>query len=154
MISRIFIFIIVFILFENVYAKHDGNNLKIEEKHPDDKVQQEQTTKIEITNDTTETAVKIKDEPKNGKRIINLKEISEKLDNLTSLVEENQGQIRSLSCWAKFVKNVKNIENKIYWISNSSSVHNYKLEGGWTFGNYNRRSVILTIFRCNKRIPN
>ena len=76
-----------------------------------DKVQQEQTTKIAITNDTTETEVKMKDEQKNGKS--NLKEINEKLDNLTSLVEENQGQIRLLSCWAN---PVKNIENKIFWI--------------------------------------
>ena len=109
MISRIFIFLIVFTLFQNVYAKHD----------------------------TTEMEVKMKGEQKNSKR--NSEEINEKLDNLTSLVEENQNQIRLLSCWAN---PVKYIENKIYWISNSSFDHNYTLKGGWTFGNYNRRTVI------------
>ena len=106
MISRIFIFLIVFIFFENLYAKHDGNNLKIKEKN-------------------------------------SLEEMNKKIDNLTSILEENQNQIRSLSCWAN---PVRNIENKIYWISHSSIVHKYTLEGGWTFGNYNRRTVILTIF--------
>ena len=126
-------------------------NLKMEEKNHTEEVQ-EQTTKIEITNDTMEMAVEIKDESKNGKR-------NEKPDNLTSLVEENQSQIKLLSCWTN---PVRHIENKIYWIEHSSSVHNYNLEGGWTFGNYNRRTVILTIylslfkkvFRCNIRIPN
>ena len=66
MISRIFIFLIVFTLFQNVYAKHD----------------------------TTEMEVKMKGEQKNSKR--NSEEINEKLDNLTSLVEENQNQIRLL----------------------------------------------------------
>ena len=94
MISRFFIFLIVFILFENVY----GKNLK-KEKNP-------------------------------------LEEMNKKLETLTSTLQENQ-------CWTNI--RLRYIENKIYWIEDSSSVHNYTLGGGWTFGNYNRRSVILTI---------
>ena len=89
-----FIFLIVFILFENVY----GKNLK-KEKNP-------------------------------------LEEMNKKLETLTSTLQENQ-------CWTNI--RLRYIENKIYWIEDSSSVHNYTLGGGWTFGNYNRRSVILTI---------
>ena len=139
MISQICIFIIVFSPFgNNVYAKNAAN-LETEKQNPDEvQDHQEQTTQIEIIDDATE--VKIKDDEQENGNKNETSIISEKLDRLTSLVEENQSQIKLLFC---STNPVKNIENKIYWIQRSSSILNYTLEG-WTFGNY--RTVILTIF--------
>ena len=54
-----------------------------------------------------------------------MQEINEKLDHLTN-------QTTLLSCWAK-----SSIEDKIFWKESSNFIHNYTLDGGWTFGNYN-----------------
>ena len=115
MISRFFIFLIVFILFENVYGKKDKFVSK--------------TLKLGLRNGRKNFG-QLKKE-KNP-----LEEMNKKLETLTSTLQENQ-------CWTNI--RLRYIENKIYWIEDSSSVHNYTLGGGWTFGNYNRRSVILTI---------
>ena len=61
----------------------------------------------------------------NKSKEINLQEINEKLDHLTN-------QTTLLSCWAK-----SSIEDKIFWKESSNFIHNYTLDGGWTFGNYN-----------------
>ena len=115
MISRFFIFLIVFILFENVYGKKDKFVSK--------------TLKLGLRNGRKNFG-QLKKE-KNP-----LEEMNKKLETLTSTLQENQ-------CWTNI--RLRYIENKIYWIEDSSSVHNYTLGGGWTFGNYNRRSVISTI---------
>ena len=92
---------------------------------------------MEITRD-----VEIKEEQKIGTKNETFS-ISEKLDRLTSIVEENQNQINYMKWWLFCSQSypVKNIENKTYtiprpWLNESSSTLD-----GWTFGNY--RTVIF-----------
>ena len=82
--------------------------------------------------------VEIKGKKKNGNK--NETSISEKLDRLTSMVEEIQNWRLCTESYP--VKNLLKVENKtlVIPITNSSNLD------GWTFGNY--RTVILDyIFR-------
>ena len=120
MISQIFISIIVFNFFGNVYTLNESET---------DEELMRKLIRFNKKNKATTVMVMKEHDGQNKSKEINLQEINEKLDHLTN-------QTTLLSCWAK-----SSIEKKIFWIESSNFIHKYTLDGGWTFGNYNRSNI-------------